>query len=242
MKSAVVAGAAALGAASAAGAGYLLTMSTSSQILGTFPYRADGVGLQVALTFDDGPNEPFTRRIARTLTAAGVRGTFFQVGQAVRRDPDTTQALLAEGHVIGNHSHSHRYHRGFGRDAIAAEIDQAQEAFDDCAGIVPALYRPPWLTRTPALFRLLREREMTAVSGTFCHALEVAQIRGARIAKVAERRTDPGSIVIFHDGYNGVGASRHSTVVAVEMLLDHLLQAGYEPVTVDQLLGVPAYL
>lgn len=78
----------------------------------------------------------------------------------------------------------------------------------------PALYRPPWLLRVPALFPLLVERSPVAVSGTFCHPLEVFQPRPARMAQRALATVKPGGIVIFHDGYDGKGADRGSTVAA----------------------------
>ena len=63
----------------------------------------------VALTFDDGPNEPYTSQIADILAATGIRGTFFQVGVCVQRHPETTRRLYEAGHVIGNHSFRHRF-------------------------------------------------------------------------------------------------------------------------------------
>ena len=221
--------------------GYWLSMSTSSQVFGRFPYRGEPSQQAIALTFDDGPNEPFTSQIARALESAGVRGTFFQVGRAVQRFPDTSRALLEAGHVIGNHSHTHRFRRGFGRRAIADEIDRAQDVFAEHVGIVPALYRPPWLVRTPAMFPLLRERRMSPVSGTFCHALEVAQINPSRIAGTALRRARPGSMIIFHDGYNGVGADRPAPSMRSNVWWTELLDAGHDLVTVDALLGLRAY-
>ena len=91
------------------------------------------------------------------------------------------------------------------------------------------------------MFPLLRERRMSPVSGTFCHALEVAQINPSKIAGVALRRARPGSMIIFHDGYNGVGANRASTVDAIKRLLDGLIDAGHALVTVDALLDLRAY-
>ena len=41
-----------------AAAGYWTMMSPYSQLLGPFPYRADTADKVIALTFDDGPNEP----------------------------------------------------------------------------------------------------------------------------------------------------------------------------------------
>src|SRR5438552_2357475 len=57
----------------------------------------------------------------------------------------------------------------------------------------------------------------------------------------AEVLNDRGVIIIFHDGYNARGGARAETVEAVRMTVEGLLHRGYRFVTVDQLLGVPAY-
>ncbi|MDQ2850674.1 MAG: polysaccharide deacetylase family protein [Actinomycetota bacterium] len=91
-------------------------MSSQSQLLGPFPGEGDLHGQErpcVALTFDDGPNEPYTSALAELLARRAVLATFFQVGQAVDRFPQTTAALVAAGHVVGHHSYTHHMHRCF---------------------------------------------------------------------------------------------------------------------------------
>jgi peptidoglycan-N-acetylglucosamine deacetylase len=51
----------------------------------------------------------------------------------------------------------------------------------------------------------------------------------------------PGSIVIFHDGYDGHDGNRASTVTAAKIVVDQLRRDGFGFVTVDELLAVPAY-
>ena len=99
----------------------------------------------------------------------------------------------------------------------------------------------PWLWRQPAILSMLARSGLTPVSGLFCHALEVFQVDAARIAARAMAKARPGVIIIFHDGYNARGGARAETVEAVRMTVDGLLDRGYRFVTVDQLLGVPAY-
>ena len=108
-------------------------------------------------------------------------------------------------------------------------------------GEEPLLVRTPWLWRQPAMLSLLARRGLVPVSGLFCHALEVFQVDAARIAARALAQARPGAIIIFHDGYNARGGDRAETVEAVRITVDGLRDRGYRFVTVDQLLGVPAY-
>ena len=227
-----------------AATGYWTTMSPYSQRLGPFPYRAtaDAGPKTIALTFDDGPNEPYTSQIAAYLNQRAIKATFFQVGQCVQRHPETSRSLLAAGHLIGNHSHSHRFSRSWTRRDIANELDLSQQIFHDILGRKPALYRPPWLARTPSTFSVLNEVGMRAVSGEFCHALEPVQPSAHSIARRALAKVRSGSIIIFHDGYDARGGARTNTVAAVEIVVDVLTDQGYSFSTVDRLLGAPAYL
>lgn len=221
--------------------GYWLFASPYSQVFGRYPYRGDPGDPVVALTFDDGPNEPYTSQIADYLSSKHIRATFFQVGTCVERFPETTARLEATGHVIGNHSWSHRFHTYLMPGRLASEIGQTQEILRRRLGRRPALFRSPWLWRQPMLFRRLRSLSLQPVSGKFCHSMEVFQPDGARIARRAIAKTKPGSILIFHDGFDGRGGNRSETVRAVRITTEELLRRGYRFVTVDELLGVPAY-
>jgi peptidoglycan-N-acetylglucosamine deacetylase len=227
-------------AAGAAGAGYWFCMSPYSQALGPFPYRGQAGGKVVALTFDDGPNEPYTSQIADILAERQIRATFFQVGRAVLRYPDVSRRLLADGHVLGNHSFTHEFTNCLSPRALAGEVRMGQAALAT-VGLRPALYRPPWLLRVPALRGVLAEHGLQPVSGEFCHPLEVFQPRAQMIADGVLAKARPGSIVIFHDGYDGHEGDRASTVAAARIVVDQLSRQGYGFVTVDELLGIPAY-
>jgi peptidoglycan-N-acetylglucosamine deacetylase len=226
--------------AAAAAAGYWFCMSPYSQALGAFPYRGPGSDKVVALTFDDGPNEPYTSQLADFLAQRRIRATFFQVGRAVLRYPEVSGRLLADGHVIGNHSFTHEFTNCLSPRALAEEVRKGQEALATI-GLRPALYRPPWLLRIPALRGVLAEHGLRAISGEFCHPLEVFQPRAQLIADGVLGKARPGSIVIFHDGYDGRAGNRSSTVAAAKIVVDRLSADGYRFVTVAELLGIPAY-
>lgn len=220
---------------------YVLFMLPQSQVFGRYPYRAPRPERVVALTFDDGPNEPYTSEIADFLESRGIRGTFFQVGRCVERYPAATDRIAAAGHVIGNHSLTHRFTTYLRPGAFRREVDRTQEVLRERLGCTPALVRTPWLWRQPALLRMLRRRRLEPVSGVFCHPLEVFHRDGAVMARRAIAQTRPGTILIFHDGFDGRVGDRSQTVKAVRLTVDGLTERGYRFVTVDELLGVPAY-
>jgi peptidoglycan/xylan/chitin deacetylase (PgdA/CDA1 family) len=221
--------------------GYWLFMSPYSQLFGVYPWKGKTHKKIVALTFDDGPNEPYTSQILDILEHFGAKATFFQVGACVDRYPQTTKRTYEAGHVIGNHSLSHKFRHCFISLSFKDEILDNQVILQKCIGKTPALYRSPWLWRQPFLFKMLYTHGLRPVSGEFCHPLEVFKIDGSKIARSVLKRVKSGSIIIFHDGYNAKGADRTQTVKALKIVVEQLLKDGYSFVTVDKLLGVPAY-
>jgi len=217
-------------------------MSSYSQLFGRFPYRVKVGKKIIALTFVDGPNEPYTSQIVDYLNEKNIKATFFEVGECVRKYPEITKKIYQSGHVIGNHSLSHVFKNYFSSLAFNREIDDSQQIIEKCIGVKPALFRSPWLFRQPWLLMSLKQRELQPVSGLFCHALEVFQPSAKRIARRTIAKAKPGTIIIFHDGVESKGGDRSETVGAVKLTVDELIKKGFSFVTVDELLDVPAYL
>jgi peptidoglycan/xylan/chitin deacetylase (PgdA/CDA1 family) len=223
-------------------AGYWALLSSYSQLVCSFPFCGrSGVDRVVALTFDDGPNEPFTSQIADFLHEKDICATFFQVGICVERFPLVSGRLVRQGHVVGNHSYSHHLGRCVQPRAQRTETACTQRLLAQAIGRTPALYRPPWLLRTPTLPRVLRSEGLEPISGIFAHAFEVFQPSPRRMARRALAKARPGSILIFHDGFDSRGGDRTNTVAAVKIVVHGLRAKGYRFTTVDQLLQIPAY-
>ena len=196
-------------------------------------------GDEVAITFDDGPNGQWTLDVMQALDEAGVKGTFFEVGKAVEAEPQVTQALLADGQQIGNHSFSH------GRWGFLVpgypELGKAESAIEKAGGVCPAFYRPPHGDRTPLTVSSVSGHDMTTVTWDD----EAGDWATSDPDVVATRILDnvrPGSIILLHDGIDGnPGADRSVVVQALPEIIAGLKDRGLQPVRLDQLLGRAAY-
>src|SRR5258708_13573335 len=62
---------------------------------------------EIALTYDDGPNDIVTERLLDVLAHHNVRATFFLIGRYVRQRPQIARSIAAAGHLIGNHTITH---------------------------------------------------------------------------------------------------------------------------------------
>src|SRR5207248_3771232 len=95
-----------ISAATAVSLGYQSMAPTGQWFGRAFCGRARG-SKQIALTFDDGPNDPHTLKLLDVLSRHEVRATFFVIGRYVRRRPDIVQEIARRGHAVGNHTYSH---------------------------------------------------------------------------------------------------------------------------------------
>ena len=233
--------AAGVGISALGAAAYWTGFRPRSQLFGSFPYEAETDEKVVALSFDDGPNEPYTSRLLDTLDAHEVKATFFQVGRCAQRFPSATRRVVQSGHVLGNHSYSHSFTRYANQPRQEVEIIRSQEVFYSLTGVTPALYRPPWLCHWPWVMSTLRQHGLQVVSGTFAHPLEIFQPAATKLTDSAARLTRPGTILIFHDGREARGGPRDQSVAAIGPLIERLTDRGYRFTTVDQLLGISAY-
>ncbi|HYM16388.1 MAG TPA: polysaccharide deacetylase family protein [Dehalococcoidia bacterium] len=195
---------------------------------------------QVAVTFDDGPDPPYTLQVKDILDRYGVKATFFTVGKALDARPDVSRALLDDGMLLGNHSYYHDAWRWL--DPRYPELQRTQDAFKRNLGVCPALYRPPHGTHTPFMARVVSDHHMKMVTWDVS-AADWATHDSALVARRVLEKVKPGSIIDLHDGLDGnIGADRSVVVAALPIILDGLRARGLQPVTLDRLLGTPGYL
>src|ERR1041385_117824 len=119
-------------AAAASYAGYA-TMAPTSQLYGrTLTHGSDP--RQMALTFDDGPNDPHTMHLLDMLAKHNARATFFLIGKYVRQRPEVARAILAAGHEIGNHTDSHPNLVLVSAKRLRQELADCGKALEDALG------------------------------------------------------------------------------------------------------------
>jgi peptidoglycan/xylan/chitin deacetylase (PgdA/CDA1 family) len=194
---------------------------------------------EVALTFDDGPNIGATEKVMAILDAHGVKGTFFEVGKAIDKEPQITRALYDDGQLLGNHSYHHDQWRWL--DPRYPELQRTQDAFKRAIGTCPVLYRPPHGDRTPFLAEVVRDHHMHMILWS-ASAADWATNDPQLVARRILAGARPGAILLLHDGLDGnPTANRQVLVQALPLILDGLRAKGLTPVRLDRLLGTGAY-
>lgn len=106
-------------------------------------YSQPGSEKVVALTFDDGPSPVWTPQILDELQKAGVKATFFMLGEHVEKYPAIAKRVAKEGHEIGNHTYDHHVLIYYKMDELQKEIKDAEKAIRNITGQTTRYFRPP---------------------------------------------------------------------------------------------------
>jgi peptidoglycan/xylan/chitin deacetylase (PgdA/CDA1 family) len=158
----------------------------------------------VALTFDDGPDPVSTPRLLAAPRRAGLRATFFDIGQCVAEYPQLARQTVAYGNAVEDHTWDHRSLTGASTrtpaptaQQVTDELDRAQQAIESATGRRPQFARSPYGDTSPAVQRLADQLGLIEVSWTVDSTDYTGISTRQLIATVLQ--VQPGGVVIMHD-------------------------------------------
>jgi peptidoglycan-N-acetylglucosamine deacetylase len=222
----------------AAGCTYA-ALSAQSQIFGRVLIAGRDPN-EIALTYDDGPNDIVTERLLDLLAHHSVRATFFLIGRYVRQRPQIVRAIAASGHLIGNHTMTHPWLSWQSAARIHLEIADCNAVLEDILGVPVRYFRAPHGARRPAVLRIARALGLEPVQWNIitkdwlpigAEAIAARAVRGITRNQQGNRASN----IVLHDGGQaGLGQPRLPTVEATMLLLQKYgPQTGTKFVTVD---------
>jgi peptidoglycan/xylan/chitin deacetylase (PgdA/CDA1 family) len=224
----------AAGAAAVTAAGYQ-SMAPTGQWFGRTFTGLRRPSRQLALTYDDGPNDPHTLRLLDVLARHDVRATFFLVGRYAQKRPDIARELMKAGHVIGNHTFTHPLLTFQNADRLRAEFDGCKRALADAVGDHSNLFRPPFGGRRPAVLQIARQMGLEPIMWNVT-AYDWKAESAEYIEHNVTSKVRGGDVVLLHDGgHRAFGADRSHTVAATDRLIARYKAEGYEFVTIPDM-------
>jgi peptidoglycan-N-acetylglucosamine deacetylase len=213
------------------------SLAPTGQWFGRAFCRGQRNSKQIALTFDDGPNDPHTLHLLDVLSKYNVHATFFLIGRYVRQRPEIVVEIGKRGHIIGNHTFNHPLLIFQPAADIRREVAQCHDAIHNAVGDHSNLFRPPWGGRRPAVFRIARQLDLEPAMWNI-----TGHDWSAPSPEYIEQKVGPkirgGDVILLHDGgHAAFGTDRSATVAATDRLLGRYLAEGYRFVTIPEMIG-----
>lgn len=180
----------------------------------------------ISLTFDDGPNPEYTPQILDILAENEVKAAFFVYGAYVDEYPEIAQRIVAEGHILGNHTYTHPDLSAISDEEVLQEIEWTQESIRDVTGVEPTLYRMPFGAGGPRVVRLLSD--MTSIIWNIDSQDWELQDEEL-IYNTVMTQLSHDNLLLMHD-------TNQATVNAVRRMIPEMKEQGFEfvkPTEVD---------
>ena len=173
---------------------------------------------EIYLTFDDSPTPKFTYWILNLLSSLNIKATFFCVGESAKKHPKIIDAILNNGHQIGNHTYSHK--NGF----LSSNKTYLQD-IDRCKNILPNtnLFRPPFGKIYPWQIRKIKEKYKIIMWDVLSYDF-TENISEKQLKKNILKNTKGGSIIVFHDNKKSEKILQKN----LEEILKTLLKRGFK--------------
>jgi peptidoglycan/xylan/chitin deacetylase (PgdA/CDA1 family) len=215
--------------------GYVYSLFSNHD--GVAPWFTEGPGdcQRVAIIFDIGVGYPPSERIVQTLLAYGADATMFPMGQWALDNPDFLRELASYGFPIGTHGHGAVTLPDLADSAIEYDLRTSIEAIESVIDQPIDPFFTPYAADTSE-----RVRQVAASMGLLPVGWHVAAADygpDATASSVYHQVMDnvyPGAVIEMHlDG----PATEESTADALPQIIEDLWVAGYELVTIPELVN-----
>jgi len=186
----------------------------------------------LALTFDDGPDPPYTAQILAILQQFRIQATFFCVGRQVEAHPDLVRQEAAAGETIGNHTWSHPSLPALSAPQILAQLTLTSQILQKTIGMRPRFFRPPYGALNVQVLTQVNRLGLTTVLWND-DPRDWSRPGTRVIISRVRSEADNGAIILLHDG----GGDRSQTLAALPIIIKALYKRGFRFVTLRQLVA-----
>lgn len=153
----------------------------------------------IALTLDDGPDPASTPTIVRTLNSHAVRATFFLIGRHIRPVANLLREMHEAGHELAVHGWTHQCAMRVPPRLLAEDVARTRDLIEDCVGVAPRWYRPPYGIATLASTRAAEAAGLETMLWTAWGRDWAGWISPRGIERRVQRTIRPGGTVLLHD-------------------------------------------
>ena len=189
---------------------------------------------EIAISFDDGPAENYTKEILSILNTENVKATFFCIGMRIAENETILKQLQTDGHIIGNHSYSHHFWFDmYSAQKMQKDLKQMDTEMERVTGLKPKLFRPPYGVTNPNLAKAIKKGGYTPV-GWSVRSMDTGIEDGNKLLGKINDGIKPGAIFLFHD-------TSKTTLEVLPEFIQEVKKRGYHIIPLDKLLALQAY-
>ncbi|MBK8805536.1 MAG: polysaccharide deacetylase family protein [Bacteroidales bacterium] len=168
---------------------------------------------KVFLTFDDGPIPNVTEWVLDTLKYYNIKGTFFCVGENVKKYPEIFQRIKKEGHAIGCHTFNHLNGWTTPSHIYLDNIIESEKF------IHTSILRPPYGKIKLSLAKQLRNSYKIIMWDVLTKDYD-NNVTPEECFQTVVNQTSSGSIIVFHDSLKAQKNLKDSLPKSIEYLLN----------------------
>ena len=191
---------------------------------------------EIALTFDDGPNPPYTAQILAILQQYNVRATFFVIGSEAAAHPNLVWQESQQGYLVENHTWSHPDLVTLSPTEIRAQLQSASNEIEADTNQTLTLMRPPGGSFNSEVQSIAASLGLSTILWNV-DPRDWSRPGTGKIIQTVLDTTRNGSIILLHDG----GGDRSETVAALPTIITSLEQRGFRFVSLARLIqGLPS--
>lgn len=162
-------------------------------------YSVETSDKTVSITFDCAWEADDIPDILRALKEAGVKASFFVVGQWAEKNPDMVKMMAEDGHDVANHSYSHFRMGSLDRAAIRAEIKQCGDQLMKSTGMTCDLFRAPYGDYNNVVLAEAKKLGYYTIQWDVDSLDWRPGISREEIMLRIRQKVRPGSIILFHN-------------------------------------------
>lgn len=160
------------------------------------------------LTFDDGPTPEITTWILKQLQTYNAKATFFCIGNNIEKHQELFNAVLANGHTIGNHTYNHLKGWKHKTEIYLDDINKTNQIINEISkkSVIKKdqlkdinLFRPPYGKLKAKQAKALQKLGYKIVLWDVLSYDWSVNITPEQCLENVISKAQKGSIIVFHD-------------------------------------------
>ncbi|KRO65131.1 MAG: hypothetical protein ABR81_00760 [Cryomorphaceae bacterium BACL11 MAG-121128-bin16] len=172
---------------------FVKTPKFIQKLFPSITWRKENAQNNIWLTFDDGPHQESTPFILNVLKEEQVKATFFLVGEQMEKHPELLNQIISEGHIVANHSYSHKNGWLSNNSTYFNDIEKCQKLITE-----NKLFRPPYGKISPLQISHLKKNYKIILWDVLSWDFSL-YTTPKKVKESVLKNTVSGSIIVFHN-------------------------------------------